>query len=146
MRLLIVAASVVLVTSVLTFGQAQDRVHEPSVELPEDLARVLTDYETAWLRGDETALAQLFTEDGFVLSPRTPPVRGRGRIKEHYAGDGSTLLLRAIAYATEGSVGYIIGGYRYRDGPDVGTFTLTLRRAPDGRWLIFSDMDNSNRP
>jgi ketosteroid isomerase-like protein len=146
MRLLIVAASVVLVTSVLTFGQAQDRVHEPSVELPEDLARVLTDYETAWRRGDEAALAQLFTEDGFVLSPRTPPVRGRGRIKEHYAGDGSTLLLRAIAYATEGSVGYIIGGYRYRDGPDVGTFTLTLRRAPDGRWLIFSDMDNSNRP
>ena len=76
MRLLIVAASVVLVTSVLTFGQAQDRVHEPSVELPEDLARVLTDYETAWRRGDEAALAQLFTEDGFALSPRTPPVLG----------------------------------------------------------------------
>ena len=146
MRLLIVAAGVALVTSVVTFGQAQDRVQEPSVELPEDLARVLTDYETAWRRGDEAALAQLFTEDGFALSPSTPPVRGRGRIKEHYAGDGNTLLLRAIAYATEGSVGYIIGGYRYRDGPDVGTFTLTLRRAPDGRWLIFSDMDNSNRP
>ena len=146
MRLLIVAAGVALVTSVVTFGQAQDRVHEPSVELPEDLARVLTDYETAWRQGDEAALARLFTEDGFALSPRTPPVRGRGRIKEHYAGDGSTLLLRAIAYATEGSVGYIIGGYRYRDGPDVGTFTLTLQRAPDGRWLIFSDMDNSNRP
>ena len=55
-------------------------------------------------------------------------------------------MLRAIAYATEGSVGYVIGGYRYREGPDVGTFTLTLQRAPGGRWLIVSDMDNSDRP
>ena len=88
----------------------------------------------------------MFVEDGFVLSPRLPPIRGRGRIGEHYAGGGITLLLRAIAYATESSVGYVIGGYRYRKGPDVGTFTLTLQRAPGERWLIVSDMDNSNRP
>ena len=56
------------------------------------------------------------------------------------------LLLRAIAYATEGSVGYVIGGYRYPEGPDVGTFTLTLQRAPGERWVTVSDMDNSNRP
>ena len=30
--------------------------------------------------------------------------------------------------------------------PDVGKFTLTLRKGADGRWLIFSDMDNGNRP
>ena len=146
MRLLMLAVGLMLVTSLVVPGQAQEVVQEPSVELPDELARVLTDYETAWRRGDAAGLARLFTEDGFVLSPRTPPIRGRGRIKERYAGSGSTLLLRAIAYATEGSVGYIIGGYRYREGPDVGTFTLTLQRAPDGRWLIFSDMDNSNRP
>ncbi len=146
MRLPALAVGFLLVTSLAALGQAQDVVQEPSVELPEELARVLTDYETVWRRGDAAALARLFAGDGFVLSPRTPPIRGRGRIKEHYAGGGSTLLLRAIAYATEGSVGYIIGGYRYQEGPDVGTFTLTLQRAPDGRWLIFSDMDNSNRP
>jgi ketosteroid isomerase-like protein len=146
MRLPALAIALLVVTSLAAPGQAQEVVQEPSIELPEELARVLTDYETAWRRGDAVALARLFAEGGFVLSPRTPPIRGRGSIKEHYAGGGSTLLLRAIAYATEGSVGYIIGGYRYQDGPDVGTFTLTLKRAPDGRWLIFSDMDNSNRP
>jgi len=28
--------------------------------------------------------------------------------------------------------------------PDGGKFTLTLRKAGDGRWLIMSDMDNGN--
>ena len=109
-------------------------------------SRVLTAHKAAWRRGNAAGLARLFVENGFVLSPRPPPIRGRGRIEEHYAGDGSTLLLRAIAYATKGSVGYVIGGYRYPEGPDVGTFPLTLQRAPGGRWLTVSDMDNSNRP
>ena len=98
MRLRILAVGLVLVTGP---GQAQEVDQEPSVELPAALARVLTDYEAAWRRGDAAGLARLFVEDGFVLSPRLPPIRGRGRIEEHYAGDGSTLLLRAIAYATE---------------------------------------------
>jgi ketosteroid isomerase-like protein len=39
----------------------------------------------------------------------------------------------------------IIGGYaRQKDEPDAGKFTLTLRRTAEGRWLIVSDMDNSN--
>jgi len=43
-------------------------------------------------------------------------------------------------------VGYIIGGYSAEPGkPDDGKFTLTLRKSEDGRWLIVSDMDNSNR-
>ena len=146
MRLRILAIALGFVTSLAGPGQAQGVAQEPSVELPAELGRVLTDYETAWRRGDAAGLAALFVENGFVLSPRLPPIRGRGRIKEHYAGDGSTLLLRAITYATEGSVGYVIGGYRYREGPDVGTFTLTLQRASGGRWLVVSDMDNSNRP
>ena len=52
---------------------------------------------------------------------------------------------RPLAFATDGSVGYIIGAYATKkDEPDVGKFTLTLRRNDDGRWLIVSDMDNGN--
>lgn len=118
----------------------------PSVELPRDLARVLTDYETEWRRGG-AAVAQLFTEDGFVLSSGRPPIRGRTAIAEHYGtGGGGPLSLRALAFAAEGGVGYIIGAYTTERGtPDVGKFTLTLRRRPDGRWMIVSDMDNPNR-
>lgn len=119
----------------------------PSVTLPPALARVLRDYEAAWGAGDAAALAALFTEDGFVLQSGKPPVRGRAAITAAYTGQGGApLRLRALAHATADSVGYIIGAYRYGDDPgDIGKFTLTLRRARDGRWLIASDMDNSSR-
>jgi ketosteroid isomerase-like protein len=127
-------------------AQAQAVTQVPSVRLPPDLARVLSDYEDAWRRRDAAALAGLFAEDGFVLPSGRPPVRGRAAIRQAYAGSGGPLVLRAIAYAVDGAVGYIIGGYAGKEGePDDGKFTLTLRREAGGRWLIVSDMDSSNR-
>ena len=117
----------------------------PSITLPAPLARVLTDYEAAWARKDAAALAALFAEDGFVLSSGVPPVRGRAAIARHYTGQGGPLALRALAYAVDGKIGYVIGGFaRAKDEPDIGKFTLTLVKGPQGRWLIQSDMDNGN--
>ncbi|HEX9709306.1 MAG TPA: nuclear transport factor 2 family protein [Candidatus Thermoplasmatota archaeon] len=116
----------------------------PSVELPPALERVLRDYEVAWRAQDADALAALFHPDGFVMSPGQPPVRGREAIGAHYQGRGGPLALRALDYAAEADVGWIIGGYARAPGePDVGKFSLTLRRV-DGRWLIVTDMDNGN--
>lgn len=118
----------------------------PSVTLPPELARVLTDYEAGWRAGDAAALARLFAEDGFVLAEGRAPTKGRAAIQKLYTHPGSPLSLRAFAYATHGEVGYIIGGYgAEREKPDDGKFTLTLRKSGDGSWLIVSDMDNSNR-
>ncbi len=120
----------------------------PSVPLPPALDRVLRDYEAAWRRGDAAGLAALFAEDGFVLQGGRAPVRGRPAIRAAYAGQGGgPLRLRALAAAAADTVGYIVGAYGYGDAPgDQGKFTLTLRRGPGGRWLIFSDMDNASRP
>jgi ketosteroid isomerase-like protein len=127
------------------FAQDPARSFTDSVPLPADLDRVLRDYEGAWRARDAAALAALFTEDGFVLSPGRPPVRGRGAIERRYATSGGPLVLRALAYATADSVGYIIGAYASEAGvPDNGKFVLTLRRGGDGRWLISADMDNGN--
>lgn len=126
-------------------GQEPGPQELPSVELPASLQRVLTDYEIAWRNEDAEALASLFTEDGFVLSPGSPPIRGRDAIRRHYAGRGGPLALRALAFAVEGAVGYIVGGYAREEGePDIGKFTLTLSRDSGGRWWIVSDMDNGN--
>jgi ketosteroid isomerase-like protein len=117
----------------------------PSVQLPLPIARVLSDYERAWRARDAAALAALFTDDGFVLSNGVPPVRGRSEIQRHYSGQGGPLALRTLAYATDGAVGYIIGGFARREGEaDIGKFTLTLHQDASGRWLIVSDMDNGN--
>ena len=117
----------------------------PTVTLPAPLQRVLSDYETAWRNRDAAALAALFAEDGFVLSSGAPPVRGRAAIETHYTGSGGPLALRALAFGVDGSLAWIVGGFARQAGePDSGKFTLTLRRDPDGRWLINSDMDNGN--
>ena len=146
--LVLLVLTLTLTMNVATPALAQQvpAAPQPTIELPPGLGRVLTDYEKAWGSRDAAALAKLFTEDGFVLPGGQPPVRGRAAIERHYMGAGGPLALRAIAYAAEGAVGYIIGEYARRKGePDVGKFTLTLRKGSDGRWLIMSDMDNSNR-
>ncbi|HEX7879986.1 MAG TPA: YciI family protein, partial [Candidatus Eisenbacteria bacterium] len=48
----------------------------PTVELPTDVRRVLTDYETHWRAKDFAALAALFAGDGFVMASGGSPVRG----------------------------------------------------------------------
>jgi hypothetical protein len=116
-----------------------------SITLPPAVDRVLRDYEKAWAARDAAALAALFTADGMLLRPGEAPVRGRDAIRQAYDGAGGPLALRAFAYAISDSVGWILGGFAPTPGaPDVGKFTLTLLRAPDGRWLIASDMDNPN--
>jgi ketosteroid isomerase-like protein len=131
----------------LFFGQSAPRhdTIQPSIALPSELDRVLTDYENAWRSGDSLKLASLFSEDGLVLSPGHPMVRGRREIEQFYSGAKGPLSLRAVLFAATGDIGYVGGGFSGQAGtPDRGKFTLTLRREASGRWLIVSDMDNGN--
>lgn len=124
---------------------AQDTEPE-HIELPDELDRVLRDYEEGWQNRDASALAALFTLDGFILRPGHPPVRGRDNIEAAYSSSGGPLALYAYDYATEDSTGYIIGGYSGAVGsPSSGKYILTLQLAADGRWMITADMDNGNR-
>jgi hypothetical protein len=142
---------IALTLGLATAAAAQDPVATsplPSITLPAAVDRVLRDYERHWSAGNAAALADLFTEDGFVLQPGRNPVRGRAAIATAYRGSGGNpLALRAMAYTTADTVGYIVGGYASRpDGPDIGKFILLLRRAPGGPWQIMADMDNGNSP
>ncbi len=119
----------------------------PSVTLPPELDRVLRDYERAWAAGDENALAALFTDDGFVLQMGRAPVRGTDAIRQAYGSSGGALYLRALGYATDGNVGYIVGAFGMTPDRDGGKFVLALRRDPGGPWKIAADIDNpSARP
>jgi len=73
------------------------------------------------------------------------PVRGRAGITRAYQRAGGPLVLRALAFATADTVGYIIGAYSSSSGaPDIGKFILALRRERGGAWRIAADMDNGN--
>lgn len=118
-----------------------------SITLPPELDRVLRDYERNWKAGDEAALANLFTADGFVPTGGGW-VRGRDGIRSVYGNAGGGLQLRALAYAVHDTVGYIVGAYGYGETagvPDRGKFVLALRRAAGGQWLIAADIDQANR-
>ena len=123
--------------------QAPSMPPQPSVTPPPDLARVLTDYEAAWAARDAVALARLFADNRVVVPNACPPVKGRAAVQQCYTGSGGALSLRAVAFGTDGSLGYIIGAYTQQKGqPDGGKFTLTLLKE-EGRWLILADMDRS---
>lgn len=112
----------------------------PAVQLPPELDRVLRDYERNWAAGNAAALADIFTDDGFVPT-RTGWVRGREAIRSRYANAGGNLVLQAHAYAVSDTVGYIVGAFGYGGGRANGKFILALRRAPGGQWLIAADLD-----
>lgn len=137
----LITAVLLLVIALPLVAQEQGQL---TIKLPPQMGRVLRDYETAWTAKNPDALAELFTEDGFVLSSGKPPVRGRAAIREAYKSAGGPLLLRAMAFSVDGELGYIIGGYATsKHKPDVGKFVLLLKWV-DGKWLIAADMDNSN--
>lgn len=125
---------------------AAARAVPASVELPAEFARVLRDYEKAWMAGDAAALAALFTDDGYALPNGQPPAAGAEAIRAAYQRNaGSPLSLRALHYVQSGDMAYIIGGFGgAADKPDFGKFVLVLRRAGDGGWRIAADMDNAN--
>jgi uncharacterized protein (TIGR02246 family) len=120
----------------------------PAVSLPPEVARVLVDYSRAWATADLNALARLFAPEGMALPNGMSPALGADGIRKAYAqAAGSPLVLRPIAFASSGDLAYVIGAFGpAADQPDFGKFTLVLRRAADGHWLIVSDMDNSNVP
>lgn len=123
---------------------AGDGPAQPAVTLPPALDRVLRDYEAAWRGGDGQRLASIFTDDGFAIQSGSPLARGHAAIARTVTGPGGGLQLTAYAYAIDGTVGYIVGGYRYPQttGPG-GRFVLALKQGAGGRWLIAADLDNT---
>ena len=118
----------------------------PSITLPAPLDRVLRDYERHWPTRNADSIAALFTPDGMALPSGRVPIVGRAAIAEQYAPlAGGALRLRAMAYAVDGTVGYIVGGYRFGEAArDEGKFVLVIRRDSTGRWLVAADIDNAN--
>jgi ketosteroid isomerase-like protein len=140
------------VTALLTPGRAlaqtptapPDAAVPPAISLPPAFDRVLRDYEAAWRDGDGPRMAALFTDDGFAVQSGSPIRHGRAAIAAGLTKPGGPLQLTAYAYSSSGTVGYIIGGYRYPTTMGAGgRFVLALRSDGEGRWLIAADLDNT---
>ncbi|WP_375578671.1 nuclear transport factor 2 family protein [Marivirga tractuosa] len=130
----------------VTVSNAAAQENPQAIDSPKELERVLRDYETHWQNSNATQLANLFTEDAYILRPNKPITKGRSNIEEAYQNAGGRLVLEAYDYSIDGTTGYIIGGYKGHESlPAMGKFILTLRKE-EGKWMITADMDNRNEP
>lgn len=115
----------------------------PTVELPEELARLLRAREKGW--NDKAALAPLFTEDSLVLDTREQRwIRGRDAVAEYLAGNfAKPHRVTPVACAVEGSAGHIAGYFtRPREDGSIryfGHVLISLRKGSDGAWRIAAE-------
>ena len=118
--------------------------------------RVTNDrFVKAALAADWAALASTYTEDGIVLPPNGPEVRGRAAIQKFYAGPKVTVLkVNLVEIDGQGDLAYTRGTYDIEVMPpgaraptkDTGKFVDVWRKQPDGSWLDTRDIWNSDRP
>jgi len=130
---------------------AWDLFHQtlPFVTLPDDLDRVLRDYEAGWASLDKSKIAGLFTDDG-LLQWGDDWARGPRSIRIALLGKSGGLRMRAQAFETHESFAFIVGAYGYyRDTTfvDQGRYSLTLRKVNGGPWHIaVAFMSNTSAP
>ena len=112
-----------------------------TVALPPELARLLDERRTRW--NDAEALAQLFTEDSYVLATGPTWIRGRDAVAQHLASRFAVALtITPIAYDVSGSRGHIVAYYTGESGGRqqyYGQALLVVERGDDGAWRIAAE-------
>ncbi|HEX4970023.1 MAG TPA: DUF4440 domain-containing protein [Steroidobacteraceae bacterium] len=115
-------------------------------------------YVEAWRSGSVDEIAELYTENAFVLYPNQPAISGRTAIVDYFKGffgefPKNEFELASSEIVVMGSWAFDRGTYRWkgtpRKGPaveDNGKYLVVLLRGDDGKWRVARDMDNSDRP
>jgi ketosteroid isomerase-like protein len=109
-----------------------------------ELKALIQDYAQTYSRHDSQALANLYADDGLLLPPNRPLVKGRAAIADFWKNLRGKLTLTPVLVHAHGDLGYVVGRFAFNDGPPTGKFTLAARRHANGKWLISSDMWNDD--
>lgn len=107
-------------------------------------------WQAAYNAGDAAGVAALYAEDGILLPPNSPPVKGRKAIEVFWAGaieSGGTTELTVQKMYGMGENVTEVGAWvaTAADGShqDHGSYTLVYKQV-EGGWQIVSDMWNSD--
>ena len=108
--------------------------------------------------GDVDKVAGMYAEDGVLLPPDAPPVKGRAAIREFWNGllqpYAVTLTLGTDQVEGRGDLAYIVGHYHLVTtpkakgtpalAPEDGKYSEVLKRQSDGSWRYVVDMYSPN--
>lgn len=107
-------------------------------------------WQAAYNAGDAAGLAALYATDGVLHPPNSAPVDGREAIEAFWAAvlesGGSTELTAKDMHAmgeSAAEVGMWVGTAADGSHADHGHYTLIYTKV-DGKWMIASDMWNSD--
>jgi uncharacterized protein (TIGR02246 family) len=116
-------------------------------------------YVQAWRAGNAAAVTVLYDDEGMVLYPNTPAVRGKAEILAYFQGFFGEYVqtefeLESDEIEVVGPWAFDRGSYRWKGTPreggdaleDQGKYLVILRRQAHGSWGVYRDMDNSDRP
>lgn len=113
----------------------------------------------AFRQGDAAAIAARFTEDGLLMAPGAPAVRGREAVRAYYqklfdefhagleSGYDEVEVSGDLAFGR--GFAKVTARPKSGDGPEVvstAKYINILRRQPDGTWLTTHDIWNGNEP
>jgi uncharacterized protein (TIGR02246 family) len=120
------------------------------------LAKWSKDIAAAYSGKDAAKVASFYTEDGVLMPPNEPAVRGRAAIQawvQRMFDQGAvTLTLTPTESATSGSIGYQAENYTFTMKPTSGPAmtdkgkSLVVFKQVGGKWLMAHDIFNSDMP
>ena len=106
-------------------------------------------FAAAFLKGDSTAIAALYTEDAQVIAPGSPVVKGRPVIAAFWQGSIDSGI-RDVKLETEhvesaGDLAYETGTVHLvaKDGTASSARYLVVWKRVGGQWLLHRDIWNS---
>ncbi len=114
---------------------------------------VAGDWIVAFKAGDIDALMKLYAADAFVALHGQPAMRGKAAIRDYFAPKLGTaeveFLLDFEEIQVHGDVAHLVSKYWYLSVPkeggdtlrDAGRSVLIYKKAADGSWLIYLDID-----
>jgi uncharacterized protein (TIGR02246 family) len=116
------------------------------------LNKLTAEFEAAFNAGDAAKVASMYAEDGVVMPPNEPMVKGRSAIeaalKKEMATEKVTLKLSPIHSAITGDSAHEAGTttVRFPDGRTVNEKYVVLYRRVGNEWKIAYDIWNSDTP
>jgi uncharacterized protein (TIGR02246 family) len=120
------------------------------------LKAATTTWIAAYNAGEVERIIPLYTQDAVVMPPHASVANGHTAIRAFLTADtagakaaGVTLVEGPASAGVSGDMGWNSGTYTVKDASaitvDSGSY-LSVSRKVDGRWLMFRDTWNSDRP
>lgn len=140
--------AVVLVSSSVLLSGCADKESEdptPAIEAGNDA------FVENFLKGDERAVAALYTEDAKIVAPGSPVVSGRAGVAKFWRGFMDTgvkdFTLKTLDASASGDLAYEDGVATIidKDGSPTAIRYLVVWKRVDGEWYLHRDIWNSGQ-